>query len=198
MPLGAFKAALMGTAGVSTVESAVVLLPDEDYSGASEAVINSGISTTYGEYIFKFYNINPSTDGAFFHFQANATDSTSYDESIVSTCFYANHAEDNSGTPGFAYLTDHDQVGTAFQNIMTGIGSAANESTAGELHLFDPASTTYAKHFYTCMNMTQGPAVKTSNMFFAGYINTATAIDDIKFKMSAGNFDGTIKMWGVK
>ena len=33
--------------------------------------------------------------------------------------------------------------------------------------------------------------------FVGGYINTATAIDDIQFKMSSGNMDAVIKMYGV-
>ena len=35
-------------------------------------------------------------------------------------------------------------------------------------------------------------------VFAAGYINTATAITQIEFKMTSGNFDGKIKMYGVK
>ena len=46
--------------------------------------------------------------------------------------------------------------------------------------------------------MYQGAAAGTSHFFVAGYINDTTAIDDINFKMSSGDFDGTIKMWGVK
>ena len=34
--------------------------------------------------------------------------------------------------------------------------------------------------------------------FIAGYVNVTGAIDEIEFKMSTGNFDGKIKMWGVK
>jgi len=30
-----------------------------------------------------------------------------------------------------------------------------------------------------------------------GYGNTASAITQVDFKMSSGNFDGKIKMWGV-
>ena len=37
-----------------------------------------------------------------------------------------------------------------------------------------------------------------TDQFSAGYINDTTAVDDIQFKMSADNFDGKIKMWGVK
>ena len=33
--------------------------------------------------------------------------------------------------------------------------------------------------------------------FIAGYINDTTAIDEIQFKMSSGNFDGVIQLFGI-
>jgi len=200
MPLGAFKAALMGTAGVSTED--VVLLHDTDYSDAASASITSGITSTYGEYIFRFYNINPATDGAHFTFQVNATDGADYNDSaITSTFFVAYHSED-AAQAAISYDGSKDQAqGTAFQGFGYNIGNGADESMAGEMHLFNPASTTYVKHFicraisYDEGNTTAGRAW---DGFTAGYINDTTAIDDIQFKMSSGNFDGTIKMWGVK
>ena len=195
MPLGFHKAALFGIAGAST--ESVVLLSTQTANDDDSLAFTSDITSKYYEYIFRFYNINPATDGAFFQFQVNATDQAGYNEVITSTQWYANHAEaDNANN--LAYL-DWDQAqGTAYENLIPGIGNAADENTAGELHLFNPASTTYVKHFYANLNMTQGPTAKSSNVYGAGYINTTTAIDDIKFKMSAGNFDGKIKMWGVK
>ena len=196
MPLGAFKAALMGTAGVSTGD--VVLLSDTDHSNVATASITSGITSTYGEYIFKFYNINPATDGAVFEFQANATDSTSYDETMTTTFFNAVHSEDDSTAAALGYSTGTDQAqGTAFQDLSYGIGNGGDESLAGELHLFNPSSTTYVKHYYSRINFYDEDD-RTYDVFTAGYFNTTTAIDDIQFKMTSGNFDGTIKMWGVK
>ena len=76
MPLGAFKAALMGTAGVSTTGDVVLLATTTATSDATVS-FTSGIDSTYGEYIFRFYNINPATDTTHYSFQCNATDSTS-------------------------------------------------------------------------------------------------------------------------
>ena len=200
MPLGAFKAALMGTAGVSTGD--VVLLHDTDYSNTASASITSGITSTYGEYIFKFYNINAATSGAQFTFQCNATDSTSYDETITSTFFRTKHFEDDSGTAVINYETGSDQAqGTGYQNISGSLNNAADASTAGEFHLFNPSSTTYVKHWigrFSISSNDAGANPYSQETHSAGYINTTTAIDDIQFKMSSGNFDGTIKMWGVK
>ena len=196
MPLGAFKAALMGTAGVSAAGD-VVLLHDQDYSGASEAVINSGIDSTYGEYIFKFYNINPDSSGGF-TFQANAAGASGYNETMTTTKFETNHGEDDS-TGELAYVAGGDQAqGTSFQSLSQAIGTGGDQSGAGELHLFNPASTTYVKHFYSEMQIHYGDVGNASCTYIGGYINTTTAIDDIKFQMSTGDFDGTIKMWGVK
>ena len=72
MPLGAFKAALMGTAGVST--ETVVLLSSQTASNSATLDFTSGITSTYGEYIFKFYNVGPATDQVDFHFQVNAAE----------------------------------------------------------------------------------------------------------------------------
>ena len=197
MPLGAFKAALMGTAGVSTAAEAVVLLHDTDYSGAASASITSGIDSTYGEYIFGFYTINPATDGADFTFQVNASGESGYNETITSGVQRNYHAP-SDGSGSLHYVTNMDQAqGTAFQEIAEGIGNDADASCAGMLHLFNPASTTYVKHFYTRMNNMGGGHQYQRDMLISGYINTTAAIDEIQFKWDSGNFDGTIKMWGV-
>jgi hypothetical protein len=38
----------------------------------------------------------------------------------------------------------------------------------------------------------------TNNGFMAGYGNTTSAVNAIQFKMSSGNFDGTIYLYGIK
>jgi hypothetical protein len=195
MPLGAFKAALMGTAGVSTGD--VVLLSAQTASDSATISFTSDITSTYGEYIFKFYNINPEGSGVNFSFQVNATDSTSYDETMTTTFFKAYHHENDSDA-AIAYAAGNDQAqGTAFQDLLQSLGTGADESIAGELHLFNPASTTYVKHFYSRFEGMQDSPT-TVDEYAAGYINTTTAIDDIQFKMSSDNFNGKIKMWGVK
>jgi hypothetical protein len=195
MPLGAFKAALMGTAGVAT--ESVVLLSTQAGSGVSEIDFSSGIDSTYGEYIFKFYTLNPVNDAAF-QFQVNATDGADYNDSaITSSHIQVYHAEDDSGTPVANYRDAGDQDNVAgFQELQPTCGNGADEAAVGELHLFNPSSTTYVKHWYCQLNSYTGTHIQSS--LTAGYINDATAIDDVRFKFALGDFDGKIKMWGVK
>jgi len=173
-----------------------VLLSSQTASNSASLTFSSGIDSTYGEYIFRFYNINPATDSTDFQFQANATDSTSYDETITSTAFAAQHAEaDDDAALSYQGGMDQEQ-GTAYQFLNYDLANDSDGSLAGELHLFNPSSTTYVKHFIARTHH-MFEANYASQFFVAGYINTTTAIDDIQFKMNSGNFDGTIKLWGV-
>ena len=196
MPLGANKAAIMGVAGTAATAS-VVLLYDTDHSNASTASITSGITSTYGEYIFRFYNINPATNNTSFHFQGSIDGGSNYNVAITSTFFDAYHSE-AGGSPALSYEPAWDLAqGTGFQAISQGASSDADHSTAGELHIFNPASTTYVKHFYVRAHGVY-EADYSQDFLPAGYFNTTSAINAVQFKMSSGNFDGTIKMWGVK
>ena len=201
MPLGAFKAALMGTAGV-TVESDVVLISDQDASSDSEIVFTSGIDSTYKSYIFKFYNVHSSADGAHLFVQANVSGASGYNEPVTSTSFNAHHSEDDSVT-SLVYDTGWDQAnndansGTGIHTLIK-LGTGNDESGAGEFHLFNPASTTYVKNWYF-RGVTNASTDRAYDNFSAGYFNVTGAITQIEFSLSTGNIDtGTFKMWGVK
>ena len=199
MPLGAFKAALMGTAGVSTAASGdITLLQSQTASNAASLTFSGKMSDTYEKYIFKFYNINPATDSATFDFQVNATDGADFNDSNITSTAWSKYHYESDSSEAEGYETGHDQAqGAAFQKLTGSIGNGSDESCAGELHVFNPSNTTYVKHFYSIMNI-YGADNHSGNWFIAGYINDTTAIDDIQFKMSSGNFDGAIKLWGVK
>jgi hypothetical protein len=196
MPLGANKVALFGSSGVVT-DTSILLATGVASASASLAFT---IPTTYKEIVFGFYNINPATDRTQFTFQVNSTNDAGgdYDVSLItSTYFVAYHGIDAQDT-ALTYHATYDQAQAAgFQTVAYQVGGGADESAAGILHLFSPASTTYVKHFYSRSQVFHG-ANYSQDQYAAGYINDASyAIDDIQFKMSSGNFDGTIKMWGV-
>ena len=165
-------------------------------SGATNVSITSGIDSTYDVYCFRYYDVNPDTDGAYFQFQANAAGGSGYNETMTTTAFRAiNH--ETSGTTSLNYETGEDQAnGTNYQSISYSVGNAADECLAGELYLFGPASTTYVKHFYV-RNISTNANDYAIDYYVAGYYNTTAAIDEIDFKMDTGNFDGIIKLYGI-
>ena len=197
MPLGAFKAGLMGASG-ATAAADVVLLSSQTASNSSAIEFTSGIDSTYGEYIFKFYNLNPATDGAEFVFQFNASGQSGFNEAVTYTHLYAAHAEDDGETQ-FQYDGSFDSGDTHTSSVIfaANIGNGGDESAAGELHVFNPSNTTYVTNFNGEISAYY-EGNRNYDIFIGGYVNATAAIDEIEFKMSTGNFDGKIKMWGVK
>ena len=175
---------------------AMTLITTNTSSDAATSDFTTGIDSTYKLYIFKFIDINPATDNVHFQFQVNASGQTGFNETITSTAFGAEHYE-TGASASLGYEASYDQAqGTAYQYIGRKGGNASDEGYAGELKLFNPASTTYVKHFYSKVNSNQSDQALNIS-YFAGYINTTSAIDEISFKMSSGNMDGVIKLYGV-
>jgi len=162
----------------------------------SDLTFSSGIDSTYKEYIFKFYNIHPQTDNK--DFGVNFRDgSTAYDATKTTTYFHAVNQEDDGGT-SLAYITGHDEAQSTDQALLSeGISSDADHGSSGYLHLFDPSSTTFVKHFICRSNGTRHSNIS-SDVFVSGYCNVTAAIDGVQFKMSSGEIQGgIIKMYGV-
>ena len=182
----------------SSLQGGMVFISSQTASGSASLSFTSGIDSTYDEYVFYFVNINPATGDSDLAFQVNAVGETGYNETITSTAFRAQHKEDDTQAE-LGYITGSDQAqGTAFQPTLIYIANGSDECAVGEMHLFSPASTTYVKHWYAqSQGIGDTGTPKSYASWTAGYINTTTAIDDIQFKMLTGNFDGTIKMYGV-
>ena len=176
------------------------LISTQTASSSSTISFASGIDSTYKEYIVKYFDVHPATDNntSTNYFEVNFRDgSTDYDATKTTTIFRAYHFEDAS-TQALSYETDHDLAhSTGFQRIAQGMGNDNDQCVAGILHLFDPSSTTFVKHFICeTNNIHADDASYQWNV--AGYCNTTTAIDGIQFKMTTGNIDsGTFKLYGV-
>ena len=165
------------------------------HNGTDSVVLDS----TYKEYVFKFINIHPETDGAELEFQANAAGASGFNETITSTSFEANHKEDD-GETGLSYIATGDQAqGTAFQSIQRNVYNTNDNGASGTLQIFNPSSTTFVKHFMSTMQSQQLDGVGMSiNYFHAGYFNVTAAIDEFQFKFSSGNIDsGDICLYGI-
>jgi hypothetical protein len=172
------------------------LISTQTASSSSTIDFTSGIDSSYKEYIFKFIDIHPATDGAIL--QCNGRDGgSSFDATKTTTFFYAYHDEGDSDTT-LEYNASYDiaQSTSAFR-ISNLLGNGNDESYSGTMHLFDPSNTTFVKHFILRASMYQSGSYS-FDINVAGYFNTTSAIDGLQFSMSSGNIDsGTIKLYGV-
>ena len=174
----------------------LVFISKQTASSSASISFTSGIDSTYKEYIFFFNNIHPATSNVQFQvgFRDGATD---YDAVKTTTIFRAFHNESGS-TTSLEYATASDLAqSTDFQTLGNAIGNENDECCSGYLHLFNPSSTTFVKHFTARANLYH-PSNFTVDEFIAGYCNTTTAIDALQFKFSSGNIDsGDILLYGV-
>jgi len=175
----------------------LVLLSTQTASSSANLSFTSGIDSTYDSYVFKFINIHPATDNV--QLTVNFRDGGSnFDAIKTSTAFSVSHTESGGGD-GLTYRTAWDLAqSTSDQIIAQEVGNGNDESANGYLHLFNPSSTTFVKHF---IGLTSWYHVgdQSFQIYYAGYCNTTVAIDGVQFAMSSDNIDsGTIKMYGVK
>ena len=177
--------------------SSLVLLSTQTASSSSTIDFTSDIDSTYKEYQFHFVDIHPGTNNVTFSFQVDTGTNTNYNITTTSTFFRASHNEDDSGT-ALQYRTSDDQgQGTGFNKLCQTVGNDNDQSCTGILHLFEPSSTTFVKHFIATTNGCHEGDI-TREVFTAGYFNTTTALTRVRFKFDSGDIDsGTIKMYGV-
>jgi len=173
------------------------LISTQTASSSSTINFTSGLDSTYKEYIFKFIDIHGSADDTFF--QVNFRDGgTNYDATKTTSLFRIYNFE-NDATAALAYEAEHDLAqSTGVLKIAQGCGADNDQNTVGTLHLFDPSSTTFVKHFISKTSTIHGSNDAAYSWCVGGYCNTTSAIDGAQFSMSSGNIDsGTIKLYGI-
>ena len=165
--------------------------------GASSVVFDG----TYKEYIFKFINMHASTDNSEaqeFEFNVSIDGGSNYNVAKTTTTFRSGHNETDTTTQ-LSYVGSYDLAQwTGFQGLTEGDGIDNDQSCSGIIHIYNPADTTFVKHYMSNFNVYRHNNFS-ANWYTAGYANTTSAVNAIRFKYLGGNIDsGTIKMYGIK
>jgi len=161
--------------------------------GASSVVLDN----TYKEYLFLFKDIHPQTDNQDIQFNASVDGGSNYNVTKTSSTFQVQHDEADTEAL-IQYNTDRDLAqSTSAQRFSLQIGNDNDQSVVGTLHLFNPSSTTFVKHYLATV---QGANASnyTQQLFTGGYMNTTSAVNAIQFSFQSGNIDaGTITLYGI-
>ena len=199
LPAGINDASVASVTALAQVSvgDGITLISSQTASASASLSFTTGIDSTYRTYMFKFINIHPATDEAKFQFNLSTDGGSSYNVTKTSTAFESVHNEADTYT-SLNYDTNNDLAqSTAYKPITAGVGADADQSVSGYLSLFNPSSTTYVKHFISDINFYYF-ADYTIRSMMAGYGNTTSAVNAIRFQMSSGNIDaGTILMYGI-
>ena len=184
--------------GVGTL----IHIQSQTASNSASISFTTGIDSTYKEYQFYFIDIAARTQRAILGVNFSTDGGSNYNVTKTTTAFFAYHSETNDADAAVSYDTGFDLAqSTADQRLTQYITNTSDSSACGNMSLFNPSSTTYVKHFISCCNnmviTSDFTEYFTMNQFVAGYGNTTSAINAVRFQMSSGNMDGTIAMFGV-
>ena len=172
------------------------LISSQTASNSASISFTSGLNSTYKVYKFVFSNIHARTDNVSFTFNLSTDSGSNYNVTKTTTAFRAYHDESDTST-ALGYNTSEDLAqSTSDQGLVFGLGNGNDESVSGMLQIFNPSSTTYVKHFISRCNYYYNLNY-TIDYYVAGYGNTTSAINAIRFQMSSGNFDGTIYLYAI-
>ena len=179
--------------------SKVLLSTATASSSASLSFDSTYINSDYLIYKFEFINIHPSASDEKLGFNLSTDGGSNYNVAKTTTYFlsYHNEADTQTSLSYDPYGIDLAQ-GTGNNFFCVGIGNENDECLSGSMTLFNPSSTTYVKHFIGRANNYYQADYSMDN-YFAGYGNTTSAVNAIRFQMSSGNIDaGQIKLYGIK
>jgi hypothetical protein len=195
------NSSVTGITVLANASDGITLISSQTASASASLSFTTGINSTYKAYKFVFVNCHPSTDGVSLQFNLSTDSGSNYNVTKTTTFFRSYHFENDSDA-SIEYLTAQDLAqSTAFQNFgdyALSLGADADQSISGTLTLFNPSSTTYVKHFIARGSESHKVDIAI-DFFTAGYGNTTSAVNAIRFQMSSGNIDaGTIYMYGIK
>ena len=182
--------------------SAMTLISSHSFSSSSGVEITSGFSTTYDEYIFKFYNCHCNGLTAAWGFQCSQDGGSTYAMNVTNTFFRAQQAENNT-VYNFLYNNSYDQGNGTGQIIMAyTCEDNSDAGFSGVLHLYNAAQTGLKTCFYLQMQEQsyQGGTYLqcAENIFSNGFFANSNPINAIKFYPNENTADGLIKMFGIK
>ena len=152
---------------------------------------------SYKEYKFFFVNMHPANNTPL-KFNLSTDNGSNYNVTKTTTAFTAYHNEGDTDTL-LGYQTAHDLAQSTSDQRITifNIKNNNDSSMSGYLHLFNPSSTTYVKHFMSVCNYEE-TSQYSINDYIAGYANTTSPLTNIIFRMDSGNIDsGDILLYGV-
>jgi hypothetical protein len=192
------NSSVTGITVLANASDGITFISSQTASASASLSFTTGINSTYKAYKFVFVNCHPATDNANFTFNGSTDSGSNYNVTKTTTSFKAHHDEADTNTT-LTYSTSNDLAqSTSFQMLAEQVGNGADEQCSGSLILFNPSSTTYVKHFISTSNSYNADNFSI-NFYVAGYFNTTSAINAIRFQFSSGNIDdGKIYLYGIK
>lgn len=166
------------------------LLSTATASSSSSIEFTSGIDSTYDIYKFIFHDVRTGDE---FQMNLSTDGGSNYNVTKTTTAFRAYHNEADTAAV-LEYVASGDLAQSTSNQSLNFTATTGDHRNGGEMYLFAPSSTTYVKHF---ISRDSGNSTTQFDVFVAGYANTTSAINAVRFNTNSGTISGTIKMYGI-
>jgi hypothetical protein len=192
------NSSVTGITVLANASDGITFISSQTANNSASISFTTGLDSTYKAYKFVFVNCKPATSGVTFQMNLSTDGGSNYNVTKTTTVILCGHFEDDSAT-ALSYSTANDLAqGTGYQILADYLNNNSDSHVSGSMLLFNPSSTTYVKHF---ISRVQGDRVDgfCEQYLVAGYGNTTSAVNAIRFQMSSGNISaGTIYLYGIK
>lgn len=177
-------------------DGAVVLLSTVTANNSATVDVETTFDGTYDKYVLEIVGLVPQTTGT--HLSARLKLGGSY---VTSNYVFGLLYTASSAAGGaISYDTSTSTAETSVIQVARSISNNAGDNTHIQIHIANPASTSFFKHIHwigSAMN-DGGPTTK----FLHGHGGehaTTSAMTGIRFLMSSGNItSGTFRLYGIK
>ena len=188
-----------GSGTLSSLNSGFTGLPTliatQTFDDVAYVDYTSCFSETYKLYIIKIVGGQCETAGYEWGWSVSPT------AQVTTCCFFiSSHSENDSSYASLAFSAAGSNVqGSHNITLSSSNSSDADAVSTGDLFLFHPTSTVTVKHFHSRMTTMKNSAVGIQDEYNAGYVNTTSAMESIRFYNSSANTNitGTIKIYGL-
>ena len=164
-------------------------------SSSDDISITSGLDDTYVQYLITCKDVHCSGDDSSFQWNGSIDAGSNYNVSKTMVAWKARHNEADSVASFVELQSLSNDAG--FMHCVEGCGSDNDQAQAGYIHLFNPSSTTFVKHFLYDFSGYRH-ADTAVHILGGGYFNTTSDIDAVQFKMTSGTIDvGDFCLYGL-
>jgi len=174
---------------------ATALIATITASNAASVDFDSGLSSTYKNYLVVGTDIRPATNGSWLWARVSTDGGSTWDNGASDYQWQVSGYASNAARPAYDFADSEIEMGPTA--AYTGIGNGSDSSTLLQFWIGNPSSTSNNK---TCVWQTGGVGFSTGDepyfMHGTGYRDASAAINSVQFLMSSGNIYGTFNLYG--
>jgi hypothetical protein len=178
------------SAAPAASSSGLTLLSTVTASASSTVDIETTFNSTYDVYQLVISGVTQSANNAVLGLLMKIGGSY-----LTTSTYYSQREVTQSNTPGDGYLSQNENPNSSL-SIAGGLSNVAGRSLNIVMYIFNPASTSLAKHISWIGSSNNSATVQKNNG--VGYNSETSALTGLRFSMNSGTITvGSFRLYGI-